>query len=59
MLPGSGRAVPIAAMLVALLGAGAVMISPLTPWTTLLAVGGLVLFLPAAVVLIVWLLRNW
>jgi hypothetical protein len=55
----SRRALPLAAMVVALLGAGAIFISPLTSWTMVLAVGGLVLLLPSGAVLIVWLLRNW
>jgi hypothetical protein len=46
-------------MLVALLGAGAIMISPITPWTMVLTVGGIALLVPSAAVLVVWLLRLW
>jgi hypothetical protein len=35
------------------------MISPITPWTTALAVGGIILLLPSATVLAVWILRHW
>jgi len=55
----SRRALPLAAMVVALLGAAAIFISPITSWTMVLAVGGIVLLLPSGAVLIVWLLRNW
>ena len=54
-----GRALPLAAMVVALLGAAAIFISPITSWTMVLAVGGIVLLLPSGAILIVWLLRNW
>ena len=53
------RALPLAAMVVALLGATAIFISPITSWTMVLSVVGIVLLLPSGVVLIVWLLRNW
>ena len=46
-------------MVVALLGAAAVLISPITPWTMVLAVVGIVLLLPSVAVLVVWLLRHW
>jgi hypothetical protein len=46
-------------MVVALLGATAIFISPITSWTMVLSVVGIVLLLPSGVVLIVWLLRNW
>ncbi len=59
MPAGPGRALPLAAMVVALLGAAAIMVSPITPWATVLAVGGIVLLLPSAAVLVVWLLRHW
>jgi len=59
-MPGwSRRALPLAAMVVALLGAGAIFISPITSWTMVLAVVGIVLLLPSGAVLVVWLLRNW
>jgi hypothetical protein len=56
---GPGRALPLAALAVALLGAATIMISPITPWTTALAVGGIILLLPSATVLAVWILRHW
>ena len=59
MPPESRRTVPLAAMIVALLGAAAIMISPITSWTMALAIGGIALLLPSATVLVVWLLRNW
>ena len=58
-MPRPGRPVLIGAMIAALLGAAAIMISPITPWTTALAVSGTVLLVPSAVVLIVHLLGNW
>ena len=48
----------LAAMLGALLGATAIMISPITPWTTALVLGGIALILPSAAVLVVRLLRS-
>ena len=59
MPAGPGRALPLAALVVALLGAATIMISPITPWTTVLAVGGIVLLLASATVLAVWILRHW
>ena len=59
MPAGSQRATPLAAFVVAVLGAAAIMISPVTPWTLFLAVSGLVLLMPAAIVLIVWILQHW
>jgi hypothetical protein len=56
---GSRRALPLAALVVALLGAATIMISPITPWTTALALGGIILLLPSATVLAVWILRHW
>ena len=56
---GPGRALPLAALVVALLGAATIMISPITPWTTALALGGIILLLPSATVLAVWILRHW
>jgi hypothetical protein len=53
------RPMPIIALVVALLGATAVMISPITPWTTAATVLGLALVVPGVTVLIWWLLRNW
>jgi uncharacterized membrane protein len=55
----SPRALPLAALVVGLLGAAAIMISPITSWTTVLAVGGIVLLVPSAAVLAVGILRNW
>ena len=59
MPAGPGHARPLAAMVVALLGAAAIMVSPVTPWATVLAVGGILLLLPSVAVLVVWLLRRW
>jgi hypothetical protein len=56
---GAQRATPRVAFVVAVLGAAAIMISPVTPWTLLLAVAGLVLLMPAAIVLIVWIIQHW
>ena len=53
------RPMPIIALVVALLGATVVMISPITPWTTAMAVLGLALVVLGVVVLTWWLLRNW
>ena len=50
---------PIIALGVALLGATVVMISPITPRTTTVALLGLALVVPGVTVLIRWLLRNW
>ena len=58
MPAGPGRALPLAAMVVALLGAAAVMISPITSWTMALAIFGIALLLPSAAILVVWLLRT-
>jgi hypothetical protein len=46
-------------MTVALLGAAAVLISPITSWTMALAIFGIALLLPSAAILVVWLLRTW
>jgi hypothetical protein len=59
MLHGSPRAVVIGAMTTALLGATAIMVSPLTSRMTVLVLCGSALLLPSSVVLVVWLLRNW
>ena len=59
MPAGPGHAPVLAAMVVAPLGAAAIMVSPITPWATVLVVGGIVLLLPSAAVLVVWLLRRW
>ena len=56
---GARRATPLVAFVVAVLGATAIMISPVTPWTLFLAVSGLVLLMPAAIVLIVWSIQHW
>ena len=53
------RPTPIIALVAALLGATVVMISPITPWTTAVAVLGLALVVPGVTVLIWWFLRNW
>jgi hypothetical protein len=46
-------------MTTALLGATAIMVSPLTSRMTVLVLCGSALLLPSSVVLVVWLLRNW
>jgi hypothetical protein len=56
---GARRATPLVAFVVAVLGATAIMISPVTPWTLFLAVSGLALLMPAAIVLIVWSIQHW
>jgi len=48
----------LTALLGALLGASAIMISPITPWTTALVVIGILLLVPSATVLVVRLLRS-
>jgi len=53
------RPIRTIALVVALLGATVVMISPITPWTTTVALLGLALVVPGVAVLIRWLLRNW
>jgi len=47
------------AFIVALVGAGTVMLSPITPWPAAVALPGLVLVVPAVIVLIWWLMRTW
>lgn len=47
-----------AVLLVGALGAAAIVISPVTPWTTGVAIFGLELFVPAVSVLGAWLVRN-
>jgi hypothetical protein len=46
------------ALLGAFLGATAIMISPITPWTTALVVAGIAVILPSAAVLVTRLLKN-
>jgi hypothetical protein len=55
----SRRPMPIIALVVTLLGATVVMISPITPWTTAATVLGLALAVPGVAILVWWLLRNW
>jgi hypothetical protein len=55
----SGRASPAPSIAVSGLGAAAITISPITPWTMVLALWGMALLVPGAVILIVWLLRHW
>jgi uncharacterized membrane protein HdeD (DUF308 family) len=59
MPEGSRRAVVLGAMTAALLGATAIMVSPLTSRTAVLVLCGIALLLPSLVVLVVWLLRKW
>jgi hypothetical protein len=47
------------AFIVALVGAGTLMLSPIMPWPTAVALPGLVLVVPAVIVLIWWLMRTW
>ena len=47
-----------AVLLVGTLGAAAILISPLTPWMTGIAIFGLELFVPAVSVLVTWFVRN-
>ena len=47
-----------AVLLVGTLGAAAILISPVTPWTTGIAIFGLELFVPAVSVLVTWFVRN-
>ena len=53
------RRTPTIAFIVALVGAGTVMLSPITPWPTAVALPGLALVVPAGTVLIWWLIRTW
>jgi hypothetical protein len=56
---GSLHVNPVAAIVVGLLGAAAIMVSPVTPWTMVLVIGGLAVLVPAVTFLIVWVLRHW
>ena len=47
-----------AVLLVGTLGGAAILISPLTPWMTGIAIFGLELFVPAVSVLVTWFVRN-
>jgi hypothetical protein len=51
--------VPTIALTVSLVGAAAVMISPISSWTTVVALHGLALVVAGLAVLTWWLLRNW
>ena len=53
------RRTPTVAFVVALAGAATVMLSPMTPWPTAVALPGLALVVPAVTVLIWWVMRNW
>jgi hypothetical protein len=57
-MPGHRRAVVLAAMTAAPLGATAIMVSPLTSSMTVVALCGIALLLPSWAVLVVWLLRK-
>ncbi len=47
-----------AVLLVGALGAAAILISPVAPWTMGTAIFGLELFVPAVSVLVTWFVRN-
>ena len=53
------RRTPIVALIVTLVGAATIMISPITPWTTVVALHGLALVVSGVAVLIWWLIHNW
>ena len=53
------RRIPIIASIVMLVGAAAVMISPITSWTATVALHGLALVVLGVSVLLWWLFRNW
>jgi hypothetical protein len=55
----SRRSTPAALLISAVLGAAAIMISPVTPWTMAVALCGATLLVAAAGILAVWLLRHW
>lgn len=46
------------AFVVTLVGAATIMVSPITPWASEMAVVGLVLVVPGAAVLIWWLISG-
>ena len=47
-----------AVLLVGALGAAAILISPVAPWTMGIAIFGLELFVSAVSVLVTWFVRN-
>jgi len=47
-----------AVLLIGTLGAAAILISPVTPWTIGTAIFGLEPFVPAVSVLVTWFVRN-
>jgi len=49
----------VVALILTLVGAVAVMVSPITPWTTPVALAGPALVVPGVVFLVCLLLRNW
>jgi hypothetical protein len=53
------RRTPTIALIVTLLGAAAVMVSPITPWPAAVALCGAALVVAGVAVLLWWLLRNW
>ena len=58
MQPRPQRDTPVTAVVVAILGAAATMISPITPWTLGIAMAGALAVVAASAVLIVWLVRR-
>jgi hypothetical protein len=59
MLTGRQRVIPIAAIIVAVLGVAAIMLSPITPWMRGVAMCGVVSFVAGSGVLVLWLLTRW
>ena len=53
------RRTPTIALIVTLLGAAAIMISPITSWTAVVALCGSALVVSGLATLLWWLLRNW
>ena len=49
----------VVALILTLVGAAAIMISPITSWTLPVALAGSALVLWGVAVLVRWLLRNW
>jgi len=58
MVIGPRHAIPTAALIVSVLAATAIMVSPLTPWTTAVVGWGAATVFAGTAVLILWLLRR-
>jgi hypothetical protein len=58
VVTGPRHVIPTAALIVAVLAAAAVMVSPLTPWTTAVVGFGAATAVAGSAVLILWLLRH-